>query len=125
MTAQAAWWDTTVLLACSGSATMSTDTTEIGDTGPVSMGLVVDLTTRTVHGFRGQFEKDGSEVPLKITEVKETILVLSGQMGPTSIALSGFMDRVTGDMTLTATQRSPAGFTKTYALKCRPAQRMF
>jgi len=39
--------------------------------------------------------------------------------------LSGFMDRMTGDMTVTATQRPPVVFTKTYSLKCTPAQRMF
>jgi hypothetical protein len=53
----------------------------IGDTGPVSMGLIVNSTTQTVHDFREQFQTDGSEAQLKITEVKETILVLRGQMG--------------------------------------------
>jgi hypothetical protein len=45
------------------------------------MGLIVNLTTRTVHGFREQFDRDGSEAQLKITEVKEAILLLRGQMG--------------------------------------------
>jgi hypothetical protein len=112
---------TTLTLTCNGTASM---TGGIGDTGPVSMGLIVNLTTRTVHGFREQFQTDGSEAQLKITEVKEAILVLRGQMG-SIIALSGFMDRMTGDMTVTATQRSPVVFSKTYTLKCRPAQRMF
>jgi hypothetical protein len=117
-TAQAA--DTTLMLACKGTANMS----NFGDTGPVSMGLVVNLTTHTVHGFRDQFDKDGSEAQLKIAEVKEAILVLRGQMG-SMIDLSGFMDRLTGDMTVMATQRPPVVFTKTYSLKCTPAQRMF
>jgi hypothetical protein len=112
---------TTLTLTCNGTASM---TGGIGDTGPVSMGLIVNLTTRTVHGFREQFQTDGSEAQLKITEVKEAILVLRGQMG-SIIDLSGFMDRMTGDMTVTATQRSPVVFSKTYTLKCRPAQRMF
>jgi hypothetical protein len=121
MTAQAA--DTTLTLACKGTA----DMTGIGDTGPVSMGLVVNLTTRTVHGFREQFTN--SEAQLTITEVKETIFVLRGQFGPfvdrPIMDLSGVMDRMTGDVTVTATQRPPVEFTKTYSLKCRPTQRMF
>ena len=117
-TAQAA--DTTLTLACTGTANM----TDYGDTGPVSMGLVVNLTTRTVHGFREQFVRDGHETELKITEMKEAILVLRG---PTvgDVSVSGFMDRMSGDMTVTVSQRPPAAFTKTYSLKCSPAQRMF
>jgi hypothetical protein len=124
-TAQAA--DTTLMLTCKGTANMTTSTGDSGDTGPVSMGLVVDLTTRTVHGFREQFGTDGSEAQLKITEVKEAILILRGILRGSLgsiVDLSGFMDRMTGDMTVTATQRPP-GFTKTYSLKCTPAQRMF
>jgi hypothetical protein len=116
-TAQAA--DTTLMLTCDGTAS----TSDYGDTGPVAMGLIINLTTRTVHGFREQFETDGSEAQLKITEVKETILVLRGQMG-SLMDLSGFMDRVTGDMTVKATQRPPVVFSKTYSLKCKPTQRM-
>ena len=124
MTAQAA--DTTLTLVCKGTASMKTSTGDSGDTGPVSMGLVVDLTTRTVHGFREQFTE--IEVQLNITEVKEAILVLRGQLSGemrSIMDLSGFMDRMTGDMTVTATQRPPVVFTKTYSLKCTPAQRMF
>jgi hypothetical protein len=119
--AQAA--DTTLTLACKGTANM----TGFGDTGPVSMGLVVDLMARTVHGFREQ-STDEPEVPLKIVEVREAILVLGGQLvlpGRSIMDLSGFMDRMTGDMTVTATQRPPVVFTKTYSLKCTPAQRRF
>jgi hypothetical protein len=115
--------DTTLTLACQGTASM----TGFGDTGPVSMGLVVNLTTRTVYGFREQ-STENPEVPLKIVEVREAILVLGGQLvlpGRSIMDLSGFMDRMTGDMTVTATQRPPVGFTKTYSLKCTPAQRMF
>ena len=120
MTAQAA--DETLTLACQGTASMSGD---IGDTGPVSMGLVVDMAKRTVHGFREQFVRDGHETELKITEVKEAILVLRGPTGSTGVSVSGFMDRMSGDMTVTVSQEPPAAFTKTYTLKCRPAQRMF
>jgi hypothetical protein len=87
------------------------------------MGLVVDLTTRTVHGFREQFGRDG-ETELKITEVKEAILVLRGRT-VSSVSVSGFMDRMSGDMTVTVSQPPPAAFAKTYTLKCKPAQRMF
>jgi hypothetical protein len=94
-------------------------------TSPVSMGLVVDMAKRTVHGFREQFVRDGHETELKITEVKEAILVLRGPTGSTGVSVSGFMDRMSGDMTVTVSQEPPAAFTKTYTLKCRPAQWMF
>jgi len=116
----------TLTLACQGTAQMTSDTGEFYDTGSFTMGLVVNLTTRTVHGFREQFEREGSEAQLKITEVKEAILVLHGQMYRNPIMdISGFMDRMTGDMTVTATQRPPVVFSKTYTLKCKPTQRMF
>jgi hypothetical protein len=118
--------DTTLMLTCKGTANMTLSTGESGDTGPVSMGLVVDLRARTVAGFREQFTN--SQMSLKITEVKEEVLVLGGQLdlpGRSIMDLSGFMDRMTGDMTVTATQRPPVVFTKTYSLKCRPTQRMF
>ena len=99
---QATAGDPALMLACKGTASMTSSTGGVYDTGPVSMGLVVDLTTRTVHGFREQFDTDGSEAQLKIAEVKEAIFILSGQMG-SIIDLSGFMDRMTGDMTVTAT----------------------
>jgi len=114
--------DTTLTLACEGTASMSGDT---GDTGPVSMGLVVDMAKRTVHGFREQFVRDGHETELKITEVKEAILVLRGPTGSTGVSVLGYMDRMSGDMTVTVSQGPPAAFAKTYTLKCRPAQRMF
>jgi hypothetical protein len=106
-TAQAV--DTTLTLACEGTTSMITNTTDYGDTGPVSMGLVVDVARRTVHGFREQFARDGHETELKITEVTEAILVLRG---PTvgDVSVSGFMDRMSGDMTVTVSQKPPAAF---------------
>jgi len=110
-TVQAA--DTTLTLACEGTANMTSSTGESGDTGPVSMGLVVDLRARTVAGFREQFTN--RQMPLKITEVKQEILVLGGQLASPDgwiLDLSGFMDRMTGDMTVTATQPPKNLFSK-------------
>src|SRR5262245_3738437 len=123
-TAQAA--DSTLTLACQGTANMTMSTGDSGDTGPVSMGLVVDLRARTVAGFRGQFTN--SQMPLEIPEVKEEVLVLGGQVDlPDRLTMdvSGFMDRMTGDVTVTVTQGPPVVFSKTYSLKCTPTQRMF
>ena len=92
---------------------------------PVSMGLVVDVAKRTIHGFREWSKQDGQEAELTITEVKEAILVLRGQTGGQwkNGSASGFMDRMSGDMTVTVIY--DIGLTVTYRLKCRPAQRMF
>lgn len=62
MTAQAA--DSTLTLACQGTATSGT-----GDPEPISMGIIVNFTNRTVEGFG---------YPVKITDVSEVTVTFGG-----------------------------------------------
>jgi hypothetical protein len=51
MTAQAA--DTTLTLACQGTATLTMPGMKNEKADPISMGIIVDFTKNTVHGFGG------------------------------------------------------------------------
>jgi hypothetical protein len=123
-TAQAA--DTTLTLACQG--------TIFGSEGfakpePISMGIIVNFTNRTVQGFGHPGFWD---YPVKITAWNEVTVVFGGSTefaGGSSIGISGSIDRVTGDVAATelATSIKTGKIiaSTNYALKCRPAQRMF
>jgi hypothetical protein len=86
------------------------------------MGIVVNFTARTVQGL---------EFPVKIASVDETTINFGGSEpnGSTSWTITGSIDRVTGDMNamsiLIDAKTSMQLDSLTYALKCRPAQRMF
>jgi len=118
--------DTTLTLACEGTATVGT----MGDAKPepVSMGIIVNFTKQTVHGFGYPGLTD---YPVNITGANEVTVAFVGRRdrGFSKDSTMGSIDRVTGDLeaTLTTTD-SKTGKTITstsYALKCRPAQRMF
>jgi hypothetical protein len=123
MTAQAA--DTTLTLACQGTATGGT---EDAKPEPVSMGIIVNFTNKTVHGFGDPIF---GEQLIQITGVTETAVNFSGadKVGDTSRSAMGAIDRVTGDVwvntgsTVTTTRKTITS--TSYALKCRPTQRMF
>jgi hypothetical protein len=123
ITAQAA--DETLTLACQGTAT---DGTEDAKPAPVSMGIIVNFTKKTVHGFGDPIF---GEQLIKITGITETVVNFSGddKVGNTSRSAMGSIDRVTGDMWVSASSTvTTTGKTITstsYTLKCRPAQRMF
>jgi hypothetical protein len=115
-TAQAA--DTTLTLACQGTTTFGT-----GDSAPVSMGIIVNFTNRTVHGF---------VFPAKITDADEVTVSFEGSKPYSASAIwynRGSIDRVTGDVEATFTQSDTKTghiFASTnWLLKCRPTQRMF
>jgi len=120
-TAQAA--DSTLTLACQGT---TTDTTkEDAKPEPVSMGIIVNFTARTVTGFT----YPGADFPVTITSFDDVHILFSGSNKSDSWSILGSIDRVTGDTAATSEMRNPAtgkitSFTE-YALKCRPAQRMF
>ena len=89
---------------------------------PVSMGLVVNFTNRTVQGASrwGPYLFDDQ---LQITDSNERTIVFSGFSKFLGRTINGFMDRVTGDVGMVATAEGSGAFD--YSLKCRPAQRMF
>ena len=125
-TAQAA--DTTLTLACQGTTTATTAGTE-DKPEPISMGIIVNFTKKTVHGFGDPFL---GEQPINITGITETAVYFgtSNKLFQTSErSVIGTIDRVTGDLwadfTSTDAKTGKAITSQSYALKCRPTQRMF
>src|SRR5439155_265466 len=112
VTAQAA--DTTLMLACKGTRTFSMHggTTKTEMTEPISMGIIVNLTARTVTGLE--------ERPLTIQSVNEVTIAFFWSKN--DVTVSGTIDRLTGDMA--ATTATAAAIWR-YSLKCTPTQRMF
>jgi len=126
VTAQAA--DTTLTLACQGTTADTIPKPAKPATYPISMGIIVNFTNRTVQGF---FLPGGSEDFVKLTEINEVAMTFDGSLahGSSNSSIRGTIDRVTGavDATITwsdANTGSVIGSTD-YTLKCRPAQRMF
>jgi len=105
----------TLTLACKGTLT----TTSQSDTKPatISMGLIIDFTSKTVQGF--------GDIPVKITEVTDVSVWFFGQQNPSAPSINGGIDRVTGDVEATYVMHEPINFSAIYTLQCRPAQRMF
>jgi hypothetical protein len=123
MTAQPA--DATLTLACQGSVTGGT---EDAKPEPISMGIIVNFTKRTVQGFGSPGFRD---YPVEITAWNDVTVVFAGSEDTrySRASITGSIDRVTGDVDATSTV-SDAKTGKTigstnYALKCRPTQRMF
>jgi hypothetical protein len=86
------------------------------------MGIVVNFTTRRVQGLQAPGVFD---YPLTITAADDAIITFQGtqKVGNASVSTLGTIDRVNGDVDFTnmATNQSSTS----YALKCRPTQRMF
>jgi len=118
-TAQAA--DTTLTLACQG-------TTRLGNAAPepIAMGIIVNFTNQTVQGFGAPGVLD---YPVKITASNDvTIAFLGTDEKHDGSSIRGSIDRVTGDVEATSTVTDAKTYNTLYlkyALKCRPAQRMF
>jgi hypothetical protein len=115
----------TLTLACKGTMT---DTWLPEVKHPVSMGLIVNFTARTIQGFG---DPGTIDIPVKITGANDATVSFSGEqrLGPIALTISGTIDRVTGDVDATTGSYDP-GTSKTtsgsvYALQCRPTQRMF
>ena len=107
-------------LACKGTTT-SDEKSE-----PISMGIIVNFTTRTVQGFGYPGLLD---YPVKITGANDAIFGGSQEMGASMSSVIGSKDRVTGDVqtTLMSTDTKTGKIISQtdYALRCRPTQRMF
>jgi hypothetical protein len=124
VTARAA--DTTLTLACQGTATTGM---EDAKPEPVSMGIIVNFTKNTVHGFGDPYF---GEQLLKITRITETAVHFGASdklFQTTEQSVIGTIDRVTGDVSadfVAANAKTGKTIMSTsYALKCRPTQRMF
>lgn len=117
MTVQAA--DAVLTLACQGIATTKVGATDQPTREPMSFGVIVNLTARTVEGFPTE------DLPLKVTAANQATIQFEGSetLGPTvTRRLSGTIDRVTGEASATFTMGPAFVY---FSLKCRPTQRMF
>jgi hypothetical protein len=118
VTAQAA--DTTLMLACEGTKTfrMEGGNLPLERTAPISLGIIVNLTARTLTGLQ---ELDTTPV----TSINESTISFSYSHRYSDGALvtvSGTIDRLTGAMAATTTNGYAIW---SYSLKCTPTQRMF
>jgi hypothetical protein len=107
-------------LACEGTAK---ETQGNAKPQPISMGVIIDFTAGTIVGF--------ADCPVEI-EAADGLVVTFSCSYNTEISvmyLVGRIDRVTGDAEATSmVWRKEMGILVSetiYALKCRPAQRMF
>jgi hypothetical protein len=93
-TAQAA--DTTLTLACKGTTTAGH---EGANQEPLSMGIIVNFTNRTVQGFGSPGIVD---YPVKITAWNEVTVSFYGSDEKMGLRTRGAIDRVTGDVDATS-----------------------
>ena len=86
--------DTTLTLACQGTATSGV---EDAKPEPVSMGIIVNFTKQTVHGFGYPGMTD---YPVNITGANEVTVVFAGRREDkfSTASIMGSIDRVTGDV---------------------------
>ena len=126
MTAQAA--DTTLTLACQGTTNDKMKEAKDAKPAPISMGIIVNFTKNTVQGFG---IPGVSDYPVKIRGMNDARIVFDGSHdnGTSVASITGSIDRVTGDVEATDMLSNPKTgsvmSSKSYALKCMPAQRMF
>jgi len=111
-TAQAAEPTGTLTLACNGTVT---GTGPEDKPEPVSMGVIVSFTNRTVQGF---------DVLAQVTAVDNVVITFNRSNSP---FLDGRIDRVTGLLQAGYLVMSGSKVTiaQNYSLKCTPAQRKF
>jgi hypothetical protein len=115
----------TLTLACQGTTTESLEPD--AKKYPVSMGIVVNFTDRTVRGF---YLLELLEIPVKITAANKVVAFGGQRKSPSTLtSIHGSIDRVTGDLAATLAvseaKTSKIYSTTIYAQKCRPTQRMF
>jgi len=116
MKAQAA--DTTLTLACQGSESPGMKDAKVGKSEPISIGIIINFTNRTVQDL---LLPASESVP--ITDVADLTIDFGGATARGRVY--GTIDRVTGDLSATFFWSNVTPATTYWALKCRPAQRMF
>jgi hypothetical protein len=93
-TAQAA--DETLTLACKGTTTTGY---EGAKPEPISMGIIVNFTNRTVQGFG---DPSFMDYPVKITAWNDVTVTFYGREEKMGLSIRGSIDRVTGDVEATS-----------------------
>jgi hypothetical protein len=102
----------TLALACEGTVV---DKIKLdANPEPISMGIIVNFTARTVTGFRG------ANFPVAITNVDEVRLSFRGLNSSPGFfaAVYGSMDRVTGAVEATTDGLPTLNSLSRYSLKC-------
>jgi len=113
ITAQAA--DSILTLACQGTAISTIGAIDQPRRGPISFGVVVNLTAGTVEGFPVE------DLPVKITAADQATIQFEGSQTPVATLtrrFNGTIDRVTGDAWATYTMNPVV---VKFSLKCSPA----
>lgn len=125
--------DKTLMLACEGTKTEGSrgaDRSYTERTEATSMSIVVNFAARTVTGFR----QEERLLELTIGETSETTISFAGSNStatprPLSFEMRGTIDRVTGSVEAHFASLDEDGvfeiWSNSYALKCKPIQRMF
>ena len=106
----------TLTLACKGTASQINAKPE-----PISMGIIIDFTARTVAGF---------SLRAKITAADEATVAFDGSKedGENTFVIVGRISRVTGDVhadSMMWNNKKDISSATRYSLKCTAAQRMF
>jgi hypothetical protein len=119
-TAQAA--DEVLTLACQGATHTRIGKTDQPTREPISTGIIINLTARTVEGFSVE------DLPVKIRTADQATIRFEGSDPTVAFTrkVTGTIDRVTGETLATFTMQGagePA--IVTFSLKCRPTKRMF
>jgi hypothetical protein len=115
---------TTLTLSCKGT---TTEYLLSGfDVQPISMGIIVNLTDRTVQRFDSPFDTE----PLKIVYVNDTeVRFVGDQETLVRSQIVGSINRVTGDVDATWSfidrKINKIEPHIRFTLQCRPEQRMF
>jgi hypothetical protein len=112
----------TLPLACQGTLTDNIKP----DAKPeqITLGIVVNLTARTVAGFT---YPGLEEFPVVIRDANEVHITFTGSNESGSSIVAGDINRVTGELWASSMMRDTSNIvtSTTYSLKCRPTQRMF
>jgi hypothetical protein len=117
----------TLTLACQGTLTTADTVTAEENAKPqsISMGIIINFTTRTVQGFDSPDLSLAWGHPVKITGVNEVTIAFGGSGGRHTIM--GSIDRMTGAVGATSMLYGNAEILSStiYSLQCKPTQRMF
>jgi hypothetical protein len=105
----------TLTLACEGTTWTNLDDAK----QPISRGIIINFTARTVAGF---LDPGLDDFPVAIRTTTEVTVVFGGSNKKFGDSITGSIDRVTGDAEATFTL---GNITRRYSLKCKPTQRMF
>jgi len=109
----------TLTLTCQGTTTI---TAEDSKPEPISIGITLNFTARTMVGF---YSPSGEGFPVKITGLSEANVAFGGSNKTDTWFIDGNIDRATGDVEASSVifDQTTRSFlpSVSYSLKCRSA----